>query len=777
MVSNSPEQIKTFYDIAMSIGNSLDWVEMLKTAITAYLQKLNCSAGIVIGLKSDNEFDFELVNEFSLPYTIEINKLYEKAINFLPKKFNEVQLSDFKSKLPLKTAIDECRSMYIFILPNLGFLVLLKDGEEFTPLFLNELEELNNKLALASIACFHKQALETSEAKNRAIIASLPDMLFHFNKDELLLNYNFINSDISVFQDLRINKHISRLFPRHLALQLKTAISSCLNTGSYVFEFKVQFEHRNIRFEARVSKINNQEVIILLRDITQSREYETNLKRAMERAEQANKAKSEFLANMSHEIRTPMNAILGFSEALMYKINDEGQQQMVQSILSSGNVLLSLINDILDMSKIEAGKLEINILPINIQNIVNEIAQIFSEKALKKNIALHVDISEFLPYLLWLDEVRIRQILLNLVGNAVKFTEKGHISIRVGFEKNNETSGQLIIEVEDTGIGIPVSEQDIVFEAFRQQSGQSNRVYGGTGLGLAITKKLVEKMNGHIYLQSTPNVGSCFKVTIDNVKVEAIHPNVKELQQDEEPAEIKFGETTLLIVDDEPMNIKALEQLLDSPQFTYLEAKNGEIALEILNHCQPDIIFMDIRMPGMNGWQVAQAIKNNLTTKHIPIIAFTASVFEVDKVKDASFFDGYLYKPVSKKMLTEELKKFLPFDVETKTVSMNETWEDAELSSDSILSEIPVLIELLQTSFLPRWEAVKNKLIIFKIEDFLNDLSMSTSQYHIPRIDKYIERTRICIERFDLEGLEKQINTFPKVIEWLEVLLKSKNEK
>jgi PAS domain S-box-containing protein len=261
-------------------------------------------------------------------------------------------------------------------------------------------------------------------------------------------------------------------------------------------------------------------IATILQDIRERRKYINDLKRAKERAELADKAKSEFLANISHEIRTPLNGILGFADLLGSNIQDPKNRHYLENIRSSGQNLLQLINDILDLSKIESGRIELQHDVVDMHNLLREIESIFSLQLLQKKITFRAEVDPDMPRKLILDEIRIRQILLNLIGNAIKFTGQGYVRVKVRPDKCDSSKNRtnLIISVEDTGIGIEKSQQRIIFESFRQQSGQSNRKYGGTGLGLTITKRLTQKMGGSISVVSAPGKGSTFTVRIPGVE-------------------------------------------------------------------------------------------------------------------------------------------------------------------------------------------------------------------------------------------------------------------
>ena len=489
-----------------------------------------------------------------------------------------------------------------------------------------------------------------------------------------------------------------------------------------------------------------------------------------ERAESANRAKSEFLANMSHEIRTPMNAILGFSEALYYKLDDNNHKKMIKSVLSSGNLLLSLLNDILDLSKIESGKLEISPQPTDLIHLVNEIKMLYEEKALKKGISIVVNTSEDFPNILRLDEIRIKQIVFNVVGNAIKFTQKGYVQINIDHINKSDEKGDLIMSIEDTGIGIAKEYHDTIFEAFKQQAGQINRQFGGTGLGLAITKRLVEKMGGHINVQSELSKGSVFTITIPNVEYNLAEFPRNNLLTIE--GNIKFKNATVLVVDDIYTNIETAENFLYQLGLKVSTAENGEIALEFLKHSIPDLILLDIRMPDIDGFEVAKRIRENPKTAHIPIIAYTASVFSSEKIEFSKHFNGALYKPVKKSELMAVLAKHLEYSIETddkkdKDIGITEI---AEKISPELQKLIPEIVDELKLKFMPQWEEIKGQLVLFKIENFANNLRNFAKKYSLTLLINYSNMLIEGIEHIDLDLIKETVAKFPRIIERFESL-------
>lgn len=404
-----------------------------------------------------------------------------------------------------------------------------------------------------------------------------------------------------------------------------------------------------------------------LEEIVEERTSE--LIKAVEAAEKANFAKSEFLANMSHEIRTPMNAILGFTDLLREDESDSGKLHYLNTIHSSGQALLTLINDILDLSKIESGKMELQYSAVSLKNLFTEVKDIFSQKCAEQGIHFVIAEKDLNTAPLIIDKIRLRQILINLVGNAIKFTPKGAItlSLEVQYKEETESSVNLCITVSDTGIGISPDQQQTIFEAFTQTKGQKVSKFGGTGLGLAITLRLVHMMGGEIALHSEPNVGSSFSMTFSDVEFAAIEEENK-TDTLTNLSNIHFAPATILIADDIDYNRELLSRFLSSYNFTFMTAEDGlEVLQQSLKH-KPDLILLDMKMPGMNGYDTARALTEDPALCSIPIIAVTASALKEDEKLISTICNGYLRKPVSKRKLLEEMMKILPYS-ESATIA------------------------------------------------------------------------------------------------------------
>ena len=383
---------------------------------------------------------------------------------------------------------------------------------------------------------------------------------------------------------------------------------------------------------------------------------------AKEKAEAASKAKQKFLSNMSHEIRTPLNAVIGLSEILMMENPREDQIELLRSIKFSGQNLLVLINDILDFSKIEEGKIKIEKTPFDASQLFTNMKNTFKGKAENRNLKFNLSVSQDVPETLIGDPHRLSQILVNLIDNAIKFTEKGKIDVKV--QCLNKTNEEIDIKfsVKDTGIGISPDEQEKIFDRFEQATTDTTRKFGGSGLGLSIIRNLLRLQNTDIHLNSEPGKGSEFffilKFGISNKhdKNSRMKEDLKSKQEDSESS------TKILLVEDNEMNMKVAKRFLERWDYKIDTAENGIEAVDKFKSNRYDLILMDLHMPEMDGWEATKAIRNmdSEISKRIPIIALTADVMinDLDKLYTAGM-DDYVSKPFNSGELKAKIEAYI----------------------------------------------------------------------------------------------------------------------
>lgn len=407
---------------------------------------------------------------------------------------------------------------------------------------------------------------------------------------------------------------------------------------------------------------NDETYLTSIVDITQHKQTEDDLLKSKQEAETANRLKTEFLANVSHEIRTPLNAVLGFTEILRSKIEKgSSHHYYLDNIYTGGENLLRLINDILDLSKIEAGQLEIRKDIMNVKSFIDVTIKIFSEKAEKKGLVLESYVDEGIPSFLMIDELRLRQVVYNLLSNAIKFTASGTITLSVHKQQSISNKVSLLFQVQDTGIGIPKNQHDLIFEPFRQRDGQDLAQYGGTGLGLTISKKLIEMMGGTITLESDVNQGSTFKVLIEDIETDT-HYQDYVFQYAVKPTQIRFIASKIIIAEDIESNRNLVKEYLEEQTITIIEAKNGQEAIQKIKEEIPDLILIDLRMPIMDGEEAIDIIKSEDNLQDIPIIVLTASATKTkNNTQLFSKVDNILIKPFTKNQLIDVMMKYIPY--------------------------------------------------------------------------------------------------------------------
>jgi len=430
--------------------------------------------------------------------------------------------------------------------------------------------------------------------------------------------------------------------------------------------FEVEHFHRDgsilpLEVSAKLIYIDGEKIIQCLhRDISDRRKIEDAKQQAIEAAEAANLAKSEFLANMSHEIRTPMNGIFGMVQLMEYGDLDEEQRECLAVIRSSSDNLMALINDVLDLSKIESGKIELEKKDFTLRSSIRDIIKTQISLAQSKKLSIKVEIAGDVPDSLHGDQLRLKQILLNLLGNAIKFTSKGGVTISAVVSERNDEHLLLEIRVTDTGIGITPGALQKIFEPFSQADASTTRKYGGTGLGLAICTRLTSLLGGSIRVESTLGVGSSFIVQVPYL-VKAATELVDPADGSDSP-QWSGPALKILLVDDVESNLLITSLILNKIGHSVVGARNGEEALQKWGEGVFDLILMDIQMPGMSGITVTNKIREREkgAGRRVPIIAVTARALSEEREKIMSKgFDGYIAKPIRISGMIEEMQRCL----------------------------------------------------------------------------------------------------------------------
>ena len=407
--------------------------------------------------------------------------------------------------------------------------------------------------------------------------------------------------------------------------------------------------------------------LIFLYDISLRIETETRLKQARELAEKSAEFKSLFLANMSHEIRTPMNAMLGFADLLKKTKLDNEQKEYIDIIRNSGEDLLVIINDILDLTKIEAGKLTLRPKRFNLVDAINKVIRLHKNNAIEKQIGLILELDGALPDDVYMDDLRLTQILNNLISNALKFTETGAVKVKIALlQKDGERFIEIL--VKDSGIGIPEIELDTIFENFNQVDSSLQRKQKGTGLGLSIVHQLCDLMGGQIVARSKSGEGSEFEVLLALVE-----PTDEVEEEDQgEKKEIISDELHVLICEDNPINVMLACKILDDLGIHYKVAKNGKEGVEATLEHKPDVVFMDLQMPVMDGYEAAREIRKH---SDVPIIAMSAHVLEEEQNKCIEAgMNGFIPKPFKPEDIINELQNQFSFDKNEKAQKEGNKW-------------------------------------------------------------------------------------------------------
>lgn len=504
-----------------------------------------------------------------------------------------------------------------------------------------------------------------SEAQNKAILSVLPDLILHVDYEGRYLNYYAMQDndivDLVTTGKQRIGHFLQDFLPEDVAKRHLYFVQQAILTDTLqCYEQEIKINGRSQYEEVRIAHSGSNDAVMIIRDINDRKRTELFLQQAMEAAQAANTAKSQFLANMSHELRTPLNAILGFTQVMARdKSLSLEHQNYIHIINRSGEHLLSLINDILDLSKIEAGRIKLQPESFDLQNLFQSLTELLSAKAQAKGVVLRCCLDEDVPVLLSGDVSKLRQVLINLLGNAIKFTDRGSVMLRVRNETPDHTPASLQFTITDTGQGIAESEIPLLFQAF-EQTGAGVQSNSGTGLGLAISQKFVMLMGGEICVKSTLGQGSTFYFSLtlppgqlEDVRVQASSLPVVGLAPDQPIYRI-------LVVDDRWENSHLVDQLLTKVGFEVRTAANGEEGIVVWEEWQPHLIWMDMRMPVLDGYEATRRIKGTELGRKTVVIALTASAFEEQRSQVlAAGCDDFVRKPFQEAVLFEKMAQYL----------------------------------------------------------------------------------------------------------------------
>lgn len=482
-----------------------------------------------------------------------------------------------------------------------------------------------------------------------------------------------------------------------------------------------------------------------------------DLVQARDAAEAASRAKSLFLANMSHEIRTPMNAILGFARLLEAELKSTRLKGFAHAVTASGESLLAIINDILDLAKIEAGKMVLQPQPTDLRALVREIETLFSLSLEAKNLTFRLEGLNSTSEPLYLDGVRVRQILINLVGNAIKFTPAGFVALRLAFTQAAAPDCvNVLLTVEDSGVGIAPEEQSRLFEPFEQaDSGDSIHHRGGTGLGLSICYRLVNMMGGQIQVHSVPAQGTRFEICLPDVQVLA--PEALQQQSDVAVKQQQFLPACVLIADDVSANRLLLQEMLATQALTLLSASNGEEAVQLARQHQPDLVLMDIKMPVMDGLQALAVLRSDAQTQAIPVLALTAYAMN-DQIQHLlkAGFDAVLAKPVDLAALFSNMARYLPLSQPAAEAAA------AEAAAGTVTFQ-PLPAEHAEM-LLRQWQQVSQSIVLDELERFAERVAETLQQYSCEELAAFLKRLKERLERFELMEASEELQAFPALL-------------
>ncbi|MBN2275106.1 MAG: PAS domain S-box protein [Bacteroidales bacterium] len=624
-----------------------------------------------------------------------------------------------------------------------------------------------------------EDALKQSEEKYRSLIANIPGVIYRcaFDKNWTM---NYISNAIEDLTGYKSDDFINnkkRSFSSIIHSDDRERVTDTISIGiesfqQYSIEYRIMTNKNSVRWVSETGRpVYDKDGNIIwldgvIFDITDRVHVLDELKKAKHSAEQANRAKSEFLANISHEIRTPLNSVLGFTDLLEDTITQETEKQYLEAIKTSGKNLLTLINDLLDLSKIEAGKLTLHHEFVDLKKILLEVKQIFSLRLNQKNLQYYEYIDPAFPAYIYSDESRLRQILINLVGNAVKFTHDGHISVKVEFEqgkKSNEIN--LKISISDTGIGIPKEAYDIIFESFRQHSRLDTRKYEGTGLGLPITKKLVEALNGSVFFESIVNRGSNFTIVFPGVPVQediltsALYSGKKE--SDKKRDKILLQDFTGRFLSD-------YRDFM--PMYEFIEFFSF-YRNPIWQRNEIKAVFVVTGLDHIIINQKLHYFRKHEFLKDLPVILLTETLSDQVHEEAIKIADLIISMPSDISSMMKKITLVLKNDDKLSVIELKKETKD----KTNNLSEIKPLITEFESVLFPQWKNYSTKQPLKEIRSFASRIMDIGEAAHIDFLLDYGNGINTSINEFNIEALRERLARFPDIIDQLKKMADESN--
>jgi PAS domain S-box-containing protein len=617
-----------------------------------------------------------------------------------------------------------------------------------------------------------EEALKQSEEKYRSLIVNIPGIIYRCKNDSqwTMIFISNVVEDVTGYKaeeiiNNAVRSYASVIHPDDIERVRDTKDIGIENFQQFSIEYRIVTRKNTIKWVSETGRpvydatgaIHSLDGVIF--DITDRVHVLEELKKAKNNAELANKAKSEFIANISHEIRTPLNSVLGFTELLEDTITDETEKQYLDAIKTSGKNLLTLINDLLDLSKIEAGKLSLYFEFLSIRKLLNEIHQIFSLRISQKKLHYSEILDTTLPEYFLSDESRLRQILINLVGNAVKFTpDGGYVTVKVEYEQGKmPDSVNLKISVIDTGIGIPKDAFDLIFESFRQHSHLDSRKYEGTGLGLPITKKLVEALNGNIFLESTSGRGSNFMVFFPNVTVQLGTISTAAVTMSKKH---EYEVTGILLQDFTGRFLTDYKDFM--PMFKFIEFF-AFYRNPVLQRSKISAVFVITGLDHEIITQKMHYFREHPLLKDIPLLLFTeTSSIQIDK--DArKIADAIISMPSDIHSMIKKINKIVQLNQIEETATVNDEGPVLISRNDNILS----IIEEFHNHLYPEWESFRKKQPLKEIRNFGNKIKDIGEKNRLDFLLRYGNALITAVIEFNIEGLRDQISSFPDIVKQL----------